>query len=78
MTGGALLLSRLQFAWVIGCLWPMIVPHYYYTLWEAASAVGTQLFLLTGTVFLLPIILMYSGWLYCVFRGKVRADLGYQ
>jgi cytochrome bd ubiquinol oxidase subunit II len=55
----------------------MIVPHYY-TLWQAASAVGTRLFLLTGTVFLLPIILMYSGWSYWVFRGKGRADLGYQ
>jgi cytochrome d ubiquinol oxidase subunit II len=57
-------------------LWPMIVPHRY-SLWEAASAAGTQLFLLVGTVFLLPIILMYTGWSYWVFRGKVRADLGY-
>jgi len=55
----------------------MIVPHYY-TLWQAASAVGTQLFLLTGTVFLLLIILVYSGWSYRVFRGKGRPDLGYQ
>jgi cytochrome d ubiquinol oxidase subunit II len=28
-------------------------------------------------VFLLPVILMYSGWSYWVFRGKVRGDLGY-
>jgi cytochrome bd ubiquinol oxidase subunit II len=28
-------------------------------------------------VFLLPVILMYSGWSYWVFRGKVRSDLGY-
>lgn len=57
-------------------LFPMIVPHHY-SLWQAASAVGTQLFLLVGTVFLLPIILLYSGWSYWVFRGKVRADIGY-
>jgi cytochrome bd ubiquinol oxidase subunit II len=25
----------------------------------------------------LPIILMYSSWSYWVFRGKVRADIGY-
>lgn len=56
-------------------LWPMIVPRHY-SLWQASSAIGTQLFLLTGTVFLLPIILMYSGWSYWVFRGKVRADIG--
>jgi cytochrome d ubiquinol oxidase subunit II len=57
-------------------LWPMIVPHKY-TLWEAASAESTQAFLAVGTLFLLPIILMYTGWSYWVFRGKVRANIGY-
>jgi cytochrome d ubiquinol oxidase subunit II len=57
-------------------LWPMIVP-YSFTLWEAASAPGTQAFLVLGTLFLLPIILMYTGWSYWVFRGKVRGDIGY-
>ncbi|PZN53870.1 MAG: cytochrome d ubiquinol oxidase subunit II, partial [Proteobacteria bacterium] len=44
-------------------LWPMIVPHSY-TLWEAASAESTQAFLAVGTMFLLPVILMYTGWSY--------------
>jgi cytochrome bd ubiquinol oxidase subunit II len=57
-------------------LWPMIVP-YKFTLWQAASAPSTQAFLLVGTLFLLPIILMYTGWSYWVFRGKVRGDIGY-
>ncbi len=57
-------------------LWPMIVPHTY-TLWDAASAQSTQAFLMVGTLFLLPVILMYTGWSYRVFRGKVRADIGY-
>ena len=57
-------------------LWPMIVP-YKYTLWEAASSESTQAFLLVGTLFLLPVILMYTAWSYWVFRGKVRADIGY-
>jgi len=57
-------------------LWPLIVP-YKFTLWQAASSVNTQAFLLIGTLFLLPIILMYTGWSYWVFRGKVRADIGY-
>jgi len=26
---------------------------------------------------LLPVILMYTGWSYWVFRGKVRAEIGY-
>ena len=38
---------------------------------------ATQAFLLVGTLFLLPVILMYTGWSYWVFRGKVRADIGY-
>jgi cytochrome d ubiquinol oxidase subunit II len=57
-------------------LWPMIVPRHY-TIWQAASAEGTQVFLLIGTVFLLPIIVMYTGWSYWVFRGKIRGDAGY-
>jgi len=41
---------------------------------EAASSPRTQAFLLVGTLVLLPVILMYSGWSYWVFRGKVRSD----
>jgi cytochrome d ubiquinol oxidase subunit II len=57
-------------------LFPMIVPHHY-SLWQAASSPDTQAFLIIGTLFLLPIILMYSAWSYWVFRGKVRANIGY-
>jgi cytochrome d ubiquinol oxidase subunit II len=57
-------------------LWPMIVP-YKFTLWDASSSASTQAFLAVGTLFLLPVILLYSGWSYWVFRGKVRADIGY-
>jgi len=31
--------------------------------------------MLIGTLFLLPIILTYTGWSYWVFRGKVRGDV---
>ena len=58
-------------------LWPMIVPPHF-TLWQAASSPGTQAFLLIGTLVLLPVILMYAGWSYWVFRGKVRGDIGYR
>ena len=57
-------------------LWPMIVP-YQYTLWDAASSPKTQAFMLVGTLILLPVILLYTSWSYWVFRGKVRADIGY-
>ena len=42
-----------------------------------ASFERTQAFLLVGTLVLLPVILMYTGWSYRVFRGKVRSDIGY-
>jgi cytochrome bd ubiquinol oxidase subunit II len=57
-------------------LWPMIVPGHF-TLYQAAASPSTQAFLLIGTLVLLPVILMYTAWSYWVFRGKVRADVGY-
>jgi cytochrome d ubiquinol oxidase subunit II len=66
----------LSYTGVAVSLWPMVIRHRY-TLWEAASSPSTQIFLLVGMVFLLPVILIYSSWSYWVFRGKVRADIGY-
>ncbi|MGN6389461.1 MAG: cytochrome d ubiquinol oxidase subunit II [Burkholderiaceae bacterium] len=57
-------------------LFPYVVPHQL-TLWDAAATPKTQAFLLIGTLFILPVIFMYTGWSYWVFRGKVREDLGY-
>lgn len=56
--------------------WPYVVPPNY-TLWDAASAPGSQLFLLIGVLFVIPVILAYTAWTYWVFRGKVRAGEGY-
>ena len=57
-------------------LFPYIVP-YVLTLWDAAAVPSSQMFMLIGTLFLLPIVFMYTGWSYYVFRGKVRSDAGY-
>jgi cytochrome d ubiquinol oxidase subunit II len=46
-------------------------------LWDAAASANTQAFMLIGALFLIPVILMYTGWSYWVFRGKVRGDIGY-
>jgi cytochrome d ubiquinol oxidase subunit II len=73
---GAVCLFALSYIGITISLFPMIVPHHF-TLTQAASPPGTQAFLLVGTLFLLPVILFYSGWSYWVFRGKVRADVGY-
>jgi cytochrome d ubiquinol oxidase subunit II len=69
-------LFALSFLGVAISLWPMIVPGHF-TLWQAASPESTQAFLLVGTLFLLPVILFYTGWSYWIFRGKVRGDAGY-
>jgi len=66
----------LSYAGIAISLWPYAVP-YHFTLSETASTPNTQAFLLIGTMFLLPIILINMGWSYWVFRGKVRAEIGY-
>ena len=55
--------------------WPYIVPPKF-TIYDAASAYNSQLFLLLGFLFVIPIVLAYTSWTYWVFRGKV-GDAGY-
>jgi cytochrome d ubiquinol oxidase subunit II len=57
-------------------IWPHIVPPTI-SIWEAASSASSQGFLLVGTLFIIPFILMYTTWSYWVFRGKVRHGEGY-
>ncbi len=73
---GAIGLFLMSFIGIAISLWPMIVP-YHYSLWQAASSESTQAFLLIGTLFMLPIVLMYTAWSYWVFRGKVGERAGY-
>ena len=72
----AVCLFTLSYLGIAISLWPMIVPHHY-SLWQAASSPDTQIFLGVGTLFLLPVILIYTAWSYWVFRGKARGDIGY-
>jgi cytochrome d ubiquinol oxidase subunit II len=51
--------------------WPYIVPPKF-TIYDAASAYNSQLFLLLGFLFVIPIVLTYTSWTYWVFRGKVK------
>jgi cytochrome bd ubiquinol oxidase subunit II len=73
---GALALFAMSYLGIAISLWPMIVPGHF-TLEQASASPSTQAFLLIGTLFLLPIILLYTAWSYWVFRGKVTADMGY-
>ena len=57
-------------------MWPLIVPPDI-TIWEAAAPPSTQMFLLVGAVVLIPVILIYTAYVYWLFRGKVTTDTGY-
>ncbi len=73
---GSMGLFFLSFTGLIISLWPYVAPPSI-TLWDAATAPMSQQFLMVGTMFLLPVILLYVFWSYWVFRGKVRSDIGY-
>ena len=51
-------------------LYPYVVPRAV-TIWDAAAPPQSQIFMLAGAVFIIPVILIYTGWAYWVFRGKV-------
>ncbi|MEO0973461.1 MAG: cytochrome d ubiquinol oxidase subunit II, partial [Pseudomonadota bacterium] len=46
-------------------------------LYSAAAPDKSLGFLLVGSAFLIPLILLYTSYSYWVFRGKVAADDGY-
>ena len=55
---------------------PYLVPPSL-TVWETAAAPASQIFMLLGTLVLLPIILGYIVFIYWLFRGKVREGESY-
>ncbi len=57
-------------------IWPWIVP-FAITFRQAAAAPSSQSLLLVGTAVLLPIVLVYTGYTYYVFRGKVSDETAY-
>jgi cytochrome d ubiquinol oxidase subunit II len=48
------------------------------TLWEAAAHPSALLFVLVGTVIVLPFIAGYTAYSYRVFRGKVGTAARYE
>ncbi|MGQ0455734.1 MAG: cytochrome d ubiquinol oxidase subunit II [Hyphomicrobium sp.] len=55
---------------------PYLVPRSM-TVWQAAAPPSSQMFMLVGTLLMLPVILGYTAFVYWTFRGKVGADSGY-
>ncbi len=72
----ALGLFVLSFVGIGISFYPHIVPGAL-TIKEAAAPDESLGFLLVGAVILIPIILIYTGYAYWVFRGKVDPEEGY-
>lgn len=58
-------------------IFPEIVPPGI-TIWDAAAPDGSIAFVLAGACVLIPLILLYTGYAYWVFRGKVDAEGHYR
>jgi cytochrome d ubiquinol oxidase subunit II len=50
-------------------MFPYVVPSQI-TIWDAAAPASSQIFMLVGVAIIVPVILVYTGWAYWVFRGK--------
>jgi cytochrome d ubiquinol oxidase subunit II len=70
-----LALFALSYAGLGVSMFPYIVPQSI-TIWQAAAPDISLNFMIVGVAILVPIILIYTGWAYWVFRGKVHADSG--
>ncbi len=72
----ALSLFVISFIGIGISFYPNIVPPSL-TIWDAAAPESSLWFTLVGTLILIPIILIYTGYAYWVFRGKVDPTEGY-
>jgi cytochrome d ubiquinol oxidase subunit II len=72
----SLIVFLCSFAGLAVSLYPYLLPPAV-TIADAAASPKTLVFMLTGIGMLLPIMLIYNGYQYFVFRGKV-AGHGYQ
>jgi cytochrome d ubiquinol oxidase subunit II len=55
---------------------PYLVPPSL-TVWDTAAVPASQIFMLLGTLLLLPIVIGYIVFIYWLFRGKVRQGESY-
>lgn len=71
-----LLLTVLGAIGLIGFLLPYIVP-FQVTIFDAAAPYSTLSFSIIGAFIFIPFVLLYTGYIYFIFRGKVREGEGY-
>jgi cytochrome d ubiquinol oxidase subunit II len=73
---GTIALFLLGYLGLVISNFPYIVPPSM-TIWQAAAAPATQIFMLLGTLVMLPIVIGYTIFVYWTFSGKVRQGEGY-
>lgn len=69
-------LFMLGFLGLVISNFPYLVPPTL-TVWDTAAAPSSQIFMLIGTLLLLPMVLGYIVFVYWLFRGKVREGESY-
>src|SRR6266545_1970294 len=67
----AIVLFLLGYLGLVISVFPYLVPPSL-TIWQTAAVPASQMFMLIGTLIMLPIILGYVVFVYWIFRGKVR------
>jgi len=72
----SILLFLLGYLGLVISSYPYLVPPSL-TVWQTAASPSSQIFMLIGTIFLLPVILGYIVFIYWLFRGKVREGESY-
>jgi cytochrome d ubiquinol oxidase subunit II len=61
---------------MITLMFPYVIP-YQLTYMEAQASDTTLLFTLIPAIIMIPLLLLYTGYAYYVFRGKVKEKLSY-
>lgn len=72
----AIALFMLGYLGLVISNFPYLVPPTL-TVWDTAAAPSSQIFMLVGTLLLLPFVLGYIVLVYWLFRGKVREGESY-
>jgi cytochrome d ubiquinol oxidase subunit II len=72
----AIALFLLAYLGLVISNFPYLVPPSL-TVWDAAAAPASQMFMLAGTLVLLPMIIGYIVFVYWLFRGKVKEGESY-
>ena len=72
----AIALFMLGYLGLVISNFPYLVPPSL-TVWDTAAAPSSQIFMLVGTLLLLPFVLGYIVLVYWLFRGKVREGESY-